>query len=84
MNYDVFLFHGGIAKLQNSLGIDSDTGLASTDHFLGCQTKEIPLPMNARLPCPWRRGDVCYKVADRYISIIRDDREIEVAYFSGN
>jgi hypothetical protein len=41
---DVFLFHGGIAKIQNSLGTDSDIGLAWPDH-LELSNRSNPYPL---------------------------------------
>jgi predicted amino acid dehydrogenase len=81
---DVFLFHGGIAKLPRRLGIDFDIGLASSDHFYGCQTEGILLALDAELPCSWGRGNISCEMINKYLSLIKDNQVIKVAYSSGD
>ena len=55
---DIFLYHGGIAKLPVPIDAGFDIGLASPDHLYGCMTEGILMTLNPNLPPSLGRGNI--------------------------
>ena len=55
---NIFLYHGGIAKLPVRLDPGFDLGLASPDHLYGCMTEGILMTLNPALPASLGRGNI--------------------------
>jgi fatty aldehyde-generating acyl-ACP reductase len=64
---DIFLYHGGIAKLPCRLDTGFDIGLASPDHLYGCMTEGVLLAFNPELPPSLGRGNITVDKIHRYL-----------------
>jgi fatty aldehyde-generating acyl-ACP reductase len=55
---DMFLYHGGIAKLPCHLDPGFDIGLAAPDHLYGCMTEGMLMSFNPQLEPSLGRGNI--------------------------
>jgi fatty aldehyde-generating acyl-ACP reductase len=65
---DVFLYHGGIAKLPCQLDPGFDIGLASPNHLYGCMTEGMLMAFNPELPPSLGRGNITADKIQRYLA----------------
>ncbi len=79
---DLFLYHGGIAKLPCRLDPGFDIGLASPDHLYGCMTEGLLMAFNPGLPPSLGRGNITSKKIRHYLEEL-DRHAIAPAYSSG-
>jgi len=63
---DMFLYHGGIAKLPCRLDPGFDIGLAAPDHLYGCMTEGMLLAFNPHLPPSLGRGNITVDKINRF------------------
>ncbi|MBN2037233.1 MAG: hypothetical protein JW768_10870 [Chitinispirillaceae bacterium] len=68
---DVFLYHGGIAKLPCRLDPGFDIGLASPDHLYGCMTEGMLMAFNPDLPPSLGRGNITADKIRRYLAELK-------------
>ena len=80
---DIFLYHGGIAKLPCKIDPGFDIGLASPDHLYGCMTEGMLMAFNPELPPSLGRGNITNERINRYLDELVRYR-ITPAYSSGN
>ncbi|MGA2506329.1 MAG: hypothetical protein ABSF80_02520 [Chitinispirillaceae bacterium] len=64
---DIFLYHGGIAKLPCQIDPGFDIGLAAPDHLYGCMTEGMLLAFNPELPPSLGRGNITNEKINRYL-----------------
>jgi predicted amino acid dehydrogenase len=64
---DIFLYHGGIAKLPCQIDPGFDIGLAAPDHLYGCMTEGLLLAFNPELPPSLGRGNITNEKINRYL-----------------
>jgi fatty aldehyde-generating acyl-ACP reductase len=79
---DLFLYHGGIAKLPCRLDPGFDIGLASPDHLYGCMTEGLLMAFNSNLPPSLGRGNITTDKINRFLEEL-DRYAIAPAYSSG-
>jgi fatty aldehyde-generating acyl-ACP reductase len=77
---DIFLYHGGIAKIPADLHPDFDIGLAGKKDFYGCQIEGVLIALDPSLPCSWGRGNISPEKIDRYLAAITSYPEIRIAW----
>jgi predicted amino acid dehydrogenase len=80
---DIFLYHGGIAKLPCRLDPGFDIGLASPDHLYGCMTEGMLMTLNPELPPSLGRGNITADTIHRYLEEL-SRYGITPAYSCGN
>jgi fatty aldehyde-generating acyl-ACP reductase len=64
---DLFLYHGGIARLPCRLDPGFDIGLAAPDHLYGCMTEGMLMAFNPQLPPSLGRGNITADKIQRFI-----------------
>lgn len=80
---DIFLYHGGIAKLPCRLDPGFDIGLAAPDHLYGCMTEGMLKAFNRELPPSLGRGNITADKIQRFIEEL-SRYSITPAYSCGN
>jgi fatty aldehyde-generating acyl-ACP reductase len=80
---DMFLYHGGIAKLPCRLDPGFDIGLAAPDHLYGCMTEGMLMAWNPSLPPSLGRGNITKEKIRRFGDEL-DRRGIVPAYSCGS
>ena len=67
---DMFLYHGGIAKLPCRLDPGFDIGLAAPDHLYGCMTEGVLMAFNPQLPPSLGRGNITADTIQRSLEML--------------
>jgi fatty aldehyde-generating acyl-ACP reductase len=80
---DVFVYHGGIARLPFDLGLGFDIGLASSSTFYGCQVEALLITADASLPHSWGRGNISVDAIQRYRQVLATYQGLAVSYSQG-
>jgi fatty aldehyde-generating acyl-ACP reductase len=79
---DMFLYHGGIARLPVAVDPGFDLGLAAPDHLYGCMTEGILMTLNPDLPPSLGRGNITKEKIQVYSKEL-DRYHIPPAYSCG-
>jgi fatty aldehyde-generating acyl-ACP reductase len=79
---DMFLYHGGIAKLPCRVDPGFDIGLAAADNLYGCMTEGMLMAFNPELPPSLGRGNITTVAIRRYLEEL-SRYSIIPAYSSG-
>ncbi len=79
---EIFLYHGGIAKLPVFVDPGFDIGLAAPDHLYGCLTEGLLMTLNPDLPPSLGRGNITNEKIQLYCKEL-DRYRIPPAYSCG-
>jgi fatty aldehyde-generating acyl-ACP reductase len=77
---DIFLYHGGVAKVPVDLNPGFDIGLAANDTFYGCQLEGIMIALNPSLPCSWGRGNITREKVGLYLRAMDENPRLGTAF----
>lgn len=67
---DVFLYHGGVARLPFALDPGFDIGLAASNTMYGCMTEGILTAVDPALPGSWGRGNITLEKLRAYLGVL--------------
>jgi hypothetical protein len=67
---DVFLYHGGVARLPFALDPGFDIGLAAPNTMYGCMTEGILTAVDPALPGSWGRGNITLEKLRAYLGVL--------------
>lgn len=81
---DVFLYHGGIARLPNPLDVGLDIGLPKLNTLYGCLTEGILHSLYENLPVSHGRGNITLERMNVFFDLIEKKVPIKAAYPIGN
>lgn len=81
---DVFVYHGGIARLPFELDPGFDIGLAAPNTFYGCQVEGILIAADPSLPDSWGRGNITQEKVGRVRQHMQGLPTLKPAYTTGS
>lgn len=77
---DVFIYHGGIARMPFPLDVGFDLGLASPYTFYGCQLEGLLIALHPELSCSWGRGNISREKLGRFLEKFDECSGMDIAF----